>query len=225
MKTILKRYCAGMVLLAALAARAQTLTYSNSITLSGGNPADEMAFDLPQFNPAQGTLDSVTLMIYSTFQYQFTYSGLSASGVLTYTPSNSLSFLYNGSDLLSQENAGGYTFNASLPSHGQSFTPASPLALQGASNFSDALDLANFTGAGDVPLSGEYYFLPTVTWTSGTVTWSADSSATMEAVVTYDFTAAPEPGVTDILCAGVAVLALTRLRYRRKYFVPANDAD
>lgn len=225
MKTIFKKLCTGTVLLAALAAQAQTLTYSNTITLSGGNPANTMAFSLPQFNPVEGALDSVTLTMYSTFQNQFTYSGLSASGELTYTPSNSLSFLYNGSDVLSQENAGGFTFNASLPSRGQSFTPASPLALQGTSLFSGASDLANFTGTSDVPLSGEYYFLPTVIWTSGTVTWSADSSATMEAVVTYDFTVAPEPGIMGLFCAGAAVPVLAGMRYWRKRFVPARHID
>ena len=210
-----------MVILTAYAAQGQTLTYSNTIMFAGGNPATEMAFDLPQFNPADGTLDNVTLAMYSMFQDQITFNGLSASGELTIMPTNSLSFLYNGSDVLAQENDGGFTFSASLPSSGRSFSPAPPLTLQGTSLFSDTSDLANFDGTGDVPLSGECYFLPNVTWTSGTVTWSADDTATMAAVVTYDFTPAPEPGVMSILCTGGVVLAFTRVRYWRKRLVPA----
>jgi hypothetical protein len=227
MKTILKKFCAGMVLLMALAiqAQAQTLTYSNSLTLSGANPASVMAFDLPQFDPSSGTLDSVTLTMYSTFQNQFTYNGLSASGELTFTPTNSLSFLYHGPDVLAQENAGHFTFNASLPSNGQSLIPAATLSLQGTSQFSDASDLANFIGTSDVPLSGEYYFLPMVTWTSGTVTWNANDSATMEAVVMYDFTVVPEPGVTGMVCLGGLIFALHKNRCWEKCFIPPKNLD
>ncbi|HTR41934.1 MAG TPA: choice-of-anchor E domain-containing protein [Pseudomonadales bacterium] len=225
MKTIFKTWWAGTILLAAWAAQSQSLTYSNSITLSGGNPANVMAFDLPQFNPANGTLDGVTLTMYSAFQNQFTYDGVLASGKLTFTPTNSLSFLYHGSGVLAQQNAGGFTFNAGLPSHGGSLIPEASPVLDGQSIFSDALDLANFTGTGDAPLSAEYYFLPTVTWTSGTVTWSANSSATMAAVVTYHFEVVPEPGVAGILCLGGLAAALYRPWFGRKRFAPAKRTD
>lgn len=218
MKTMLKICCAGVLFLAALAVQAQTLTYSNSIVVTGGNPPTAMPFDLPQFNAADGILDSVTVTMYSTFQWTFTYNGLSASGKLAFTPTNVLSFLYNGSDVLSQANFHSFTFNATLPSSGQSSLPSGTLNLQGNSSFSDASDLLNFTGTGDVPLSAEYYFLPTLTWTSGTVTWNADASATMAAVVTYDFTSVPEPGVASILSFGALAFVLHKRRYWRRFF-------
>ena len=212
MKTILKKLCTGAVLMAAWAAESQTLTYSNSITLSGGNPANVTAFDLPQFNAANGTLDSVTLTMYSSFQYLFTYNGASASGQLTFTQTNSLSFLYNGSDVLAQQNSRGVTFNAGLPSTGQSSTQPVPPVLRGQSIFTDSMDLANFTGTGDIPLSAEYFNQPTVTWTDGTVTWNLTDTATMAAVVTYNFEPIPEPGAIGILSLGSLMFLLRKRR-------------
>jgi hypothetical protein len=219
MKTILRTFCAGIVLLVALPAQAQTLTYSNSITLSGGNPANVMTFDLPQFNPANGTLDSVTLTMYSSFQYLFTYDGGSGTGQLTFMQTNSLSFLYNGSDVLAQQNTKGITFNATLPSTGQSSTQPLPPALRGKSIFSDGPDLENFTGTGDIPLSAEYFNQPTVSWTGGTVAWNLTDTATMAAVVTYDFETVPEPGAIGITCLGGLIFALSGNRFWQKGFV------
>lgn len=223
MKTILKIYCVGIIALAALAARAQVLTYSNSIVVTSGDPPTSVAFDVPQFNPADGTLTGVTVSMYSTFQWTFTYNGLSASGQLTFTPSNSLSFLYDGFDVLSQGNYHIATFTTVLPGSGQSSTLPGNLSLQGQSSFSDTSDLLNFTGTGDAPLSAKYDFVPTVTWTSGTVTWSADASATMAAVVTYDFTPVPEPGAVSILSFGALTCVLYQHRRSRKFFARANS--
>lgn len=216
MKAILKTSCVGIVLIAAFAVKAQTLTYSNSIVVPGGNPPTAMAFNLPQFNPANGTLDSVTLTMYSSFQFLFTYNGLSASGELTLTETNSFFFLYRESDVLSQRNFVPMKFTAALPLQGRFWVPPADPTLQGQSAFSAAADLANFTGTGQIPLSAEYYNQPTVTWTSGTVTWSQDASATMAAVVDYDFTPAPEPGVVGMMCFGMLGFALLKCRYWRQ---------
>jgi hypothetical protein len=218
MKTILKIRSAGVLLLAACAAQAQTLTYSNSITVTGGNPPTAVAFDIPQFNPADGTLTSVTVDMYANSQYNFTYNGAFASGTLQFKPADSLSFLYNGSDVLAQDTSPPFTITAGLPSTGQAYSLPSPPSSQGESLFTLAPDLANFTGTGEAPLSAENDFDPTVTWTSGTVTWSATGSATMVDIVTYDFTVAPEPGVISLACAGGVLFAFHRCRYWRKAF-------
>jgi hypothetical protein len=212
MQTILKPYCAGMVFLAAFTAHAQSITYSNNLTVNGGNPPAAVAFSLPQFNPADGTLDSITLTMFSSYQFLFTYNGASAAGQLVFTQSNSLSFLYNGADVLAQKNFNSARFTATLPSSGQASLPPSALTLQGESIFSNASDLANFTGPGDIPLSAEYFDLPSVTYTEGSVTWSLDSSATMTAVVSYDFEAIPEPGITTMTILGGVALALVNRR-------------
>ena len=199
MKTVPKTCCPVIVLMAAFSVQAQTLTYSNSIVVPGGTAPTVLAFNIPQFNLSEGTLDSVSVTMYSSFYFLFTYNGSSASGELTFTQTSSLSFLYNGSDVLSQRNFGPFTFTAGLPSQGQSFTPPAALTLQGQSFFSDVADLAIFAGTGEIPLSADYYNEPTVTWTSGTVTWSLDDSATTAAVVTYNFTPVPEPSSMSLL--------------------------
>jgi len=219
MKPVTRKILAFSVLLTAATAHADFLTYSNSIVVPGGNPPTVMAFTIPQFNPSDGTLDSVTLTMYSSFQFLFTYDGSSASGVLTFTQTNSLSFLYNGSDELSQFNFGAFKFTADLPSRGQAFTPATAPTLRGQSIFSDAVDLANFAGMGEIPLSADYYNQPTVTWTSGAVTWSQDASATMAAVVTYDFTPIPEPSTIGFLFVGGLLFALRNRITNRGHFV------
>lgn len=215
MKTILKTCCAGTILMTALAVRAQILTYSNSVVVPGGNPPTVMAFNIPQFNPSDGTLDSVTLTMYSSFQFLFTYDGSSALGQLTFTQTDSLTFLYIGSLVLSQANLGPFKFTAGLPSQGQAFAPATAPILRGQTIFSDAADLANFTGMGEIPINAEFYSQPTVTWTSGTITWSLDDSATMAAVVTYDFTPVPEPGVMSLLILSSLALCYPNYRPRR----------
>lgn len=212
MKAILKTCCASMIFMSALAGEAQILTYSNSVVVPGGNPPTVMAFNIPQFNPSDGTLGSVTLTMYSSFQFLFTYDGSSALGQLTFTESNSLTFLYNGSQVLSQANFGPFKFTAGLPSQGQSFAPATAPILRGQTVFSDAADLANFTGVGEIPVNAEYYNQPTVTWTSGTITWSLDDSATMATVVTYDFTPVPETGVMASLLISLVGFALHQRR-------------
>jgi len=212
MKAIPKACCASVILMSALAVRAQILTYSNSVVVPGGNPPTVMAFNIPQFNPAEGTLDSVTLTMYSSFQFLFTYDGSLALGQMTFTQADSLTFLYNGSQVLSQANFGAFKFTAGLPSRGQSFAPATAPTLRGQSIFSDSADLANFTGTGEIPLNAEYYIQPTVTWTSGTITWSLSDSATMAAVVTYDFTPVPESGVMASLLVSLVVFALHQRR-------------
>lgn len=215
MKAILKTCCASMILMSAFAIQAQTLTYSNSLVVPGGNPPTVMAFNIPQFNPSDGTLDSVTVTMYSSFQFLFTYDGSSALGQLTFTQTNSLTFLYSGSQVLSQANFGAFKFTAGLPSQGQSFVPATAPILRGQTIFSDAADLANFTGMGEIPLNGEYFEQPTVTWTSGTISWSLDDSATMAAVVTYDFTPVPETGVMASLLVSLVVFAVHQRHERR----------
>jgi hypothetical protein len=199
MKTIPKTCCPVIVLVAACSVQAQTLTYSNSIVVPAGTAPTVMAVNIPQFNPSEGTLDGVNVTMYSSFDFLFTYDGSLASGELTFTQTSSLSFLYNGSDVLSQRNLGPFTFTAGLPSQGRSFTPPAAPTLQGQSFFSDVADLAIFTGTGQIPLSADYDNEPTVTWTGGTVTWNLDDSATAAAVVTYNFTPVPEPGSLSLL--------------------------
>lgn len=223
MKTIFITCCAGLIFLAAFAARAQTLTFSNSIAVSGGNPASIVPFDIPQFSPSDGTLTSVALTLYFSSQSLFTYNGASASGTLTFFQTNSLSILYNGSDIVARDDYGSAIVNFGLPSTGYGSGSGPPLEANVV--FSDATDLANFTGAGEVPLSGEYYDLPTVTWTSGYVTWTLDDTATLTALATYDFAPAPEPGVICIACLGALGFIVRKHRYWRKYEVSAGCAD
>ena len=214
MKTIFYIPCAGLIFLAAFAAHAQTLTYSNSIVIQGGNPANVASFNIPQLNPAVGTLTSVILTMNYSFQSLFTYNGVSATGTLTLDQANSISFLYDGSEVVAGKNYGNSKFNAGLPSSGYSSGSAIPIETNVV--FSATSDLPNFTGTGEIPLSGEYYNDPTVTWTSGTVTWSMDATATLTALVTYDFTPAPEPGLLSILCFGALGFAAGKRRYWRK---------
>jgi hypothetical protein len=214
MKTILRIRWAALIFLAAFAAHAQTLTFSNTVVFPGGNPANVAPFDIQQFNPADGTLTSVVLTMDFSFQSLFTYNGASATGTLTLDQGNSISFLYNGSDVVAGKDYGTSVFNAGLPSTG--YSSGSGIPIETNVIFSAASDLANFTGTGEIPLSAEYYNDATVTWTSGTVTWSLDDNATLTALVTYDFTPTPEPGVMSLLSFGALGFAVSKHRYLRK---------
>jgi hypothetical protein len=169
-----------------------------------------VGFNIPQFDSANGTLNSVTLTMSGYAKSTFTYDGWGASGSLTVWQDNVLSILYNGSDMLAQRE---FLFLTStpfaLPSNGQSVWLG--FLSQSQLTFSSAPDLANFTGTGAVPVSAEYYNLPVVTITSGLVTWSLNNLSSMTANVTYDFTPVPEPGVISFLIiSGLAFVCRKR---------------
>lgn len=204
MKTSFRTTLALIILLTATAAQADFLTYSNVVAAPPGNPPAVVGFNIPQFDPANGTLNSVTLTMSGRALSTFTYDGSAASGILRVWQDNVLSVLYDGSDVLAQSQtlflSHNYPVTLPLPGNGMElwvlFLPQSQTV------FSSALDLANFTGMGAIPVGAEYYNLPVVTVTSGLVTWSLDNSSSVTAIVTYDFTPVPEPGVISILIVG-----------------------
>jgi hypothetical protein len=214
MSNRLKTHLSVLILLAAPAAHADLLTYSNAVAALSGNPPAPVGFSIPQFDPAKGTLNSVAVTISSRGLSRFSWDGWLASGQFTVWEDNLLSFLYNGSNVLAQNEfllmSPGYPNGFPLPSAGQTVSVAHPATNQ--VTFSAASDLANFIGTGDIPLSAEYYSQPVVTVTGGLITWTFDNSSTMTAVVTYDFSAVPEPGLAGLFFAGALLFTLRKSR-------------
>jgi hypothetical protein len=122
---------------------------------------------------------------------------------------------------VAQDDYSGAISKFGLPSTGYGSSSGPPVEANVL--FSDAHDLANFIGKGEIPLSGEYYDLPTVTWTSGSLTWNLDDTATLTALVTYDFAPAPEPCVISIVCLGV--LGFTMRTFCRTWDVSRGNGD
>lgn len=157
-------------------------------------------------------MNRVTLDLYIFGISRFSWDGSSGQGQFTAWEDNLLSFVYGGSNVLFQSEfillSPGYPSPFALPSSGQSVSVTNPRPYE--SIFSSESDLANFTGTGNIPLSAEYYCLPNVTVIGGPMTWDLNNSSKMTAVMTYDFTPAPEPGVPGLFVLGGLLVRVCR---------------
>jgi len=215
MKTIPGTTLAFTILLTATAGRADFLTYSDIEAVTPWNPVIPVGFNIPQFNPADGTLNSVNLTMSGYANSTFSYNFLGSGGITVWQDLE-LSVVYNGSDVLAQNEAfflsPNYPTPVPLPGNGTMVWSSS--LPQSQVTFSSALDLANFTGTGNVPLSGECYNVHTVNVTGAPAPGETTlvNSSHLIAVVTYDFTPVPEPGAIGLTCLSGLMFAFRKRR-------------
>jgi hypothetical protein len=202
------------VLMFASVTQAAFLTYSNTVAASPGNPPIAAPFNIPQFNAANGTLDSVTLTLSGYDQSFFNYNGVSAHGGLTVWQDNILSIIYGGSSVLAQAESifVSPTYPTPIPLPGNGSFVWSGSLPKSQVTFSSSPDLNNFTGIGNIPIGAEYYNNPTVTITGSPVTWSLNNSSSMTVVLMYNYTPAPEPGAIGFFFVGGVTFCVVNAR-------------
>ncbi len=209
-----------LLLLAAAATKADSLSYTNTIAVPPGNPPARVGFDIPLFDPAMGTLQDVRLNISGNFTSLFSWTELSG-GSLTAWQTNALSIFY-GNSVLATKTAIFLSLGYPNPinGNGQQLWGASltPQAL----TFKLASDLANFMGTGTVPLSAEYYNRAVVNLFGPPGTWSLNNQGSVTVAVAYDYLVVPEPGSVWLIMAAGLLAALRRHGTLTKWQEPSH---
>jgi len=207
-------------------ARADIITYTDIENVSVSDPAIFQPFNIPQFNPAFGTLSSVNVTISGLVQTSLAFTNWSNSsdGVMM-QEQNKLLALYNNSQM-TVSNA--FIFRTTSYPHLQLvganggvysqtwFYDLSPVVF--ASSHPDDLD--NFTGLGNVPLAAGFVSDTYMTMSGGNYQYSVQTTASETATVTYTFNSAapvPEPSAALLLSIGsLAICGVRGFKSRRR---------
>ncbi len=202
MKTNPRIYWAAWFLSAAFLAQGASLSFTNTTVLPPSSSPASVGIDLPGFDTGLGTLQGVRLSCYGIVQSLFNWNEPGGAGLVLWQTNNVL-VMYAGSDVLDSRAAvfrsAGYP--APVNGSGQQIW-ASSLARK-SFVFSLESDLANFTGAGAIPVSAQYYSLTVVTPSGPAGTWSLANEASVTVELAYDFAVIPEPGAAWLLGAGI----------------------
>jgi hypothetical protein len=211
----------SLCVLAASHASAEMVSYSTAIPASDGAGHNSLptsaSFTLPEFNPALGTLESISIKFALSYQgevdiYNFSGSTQTASASSTVplnftapssgAPSVNAAYSVTGVSLTSTPASN--AFLGPVLSTTLSFNPTSPnfAAYEGVGSSDYSL------GYGDGTYSG------TSTAPGGTVFFGGDANSSGTASVVYTFAPAPEP--TTLALLGSGLLAIGGLRYRRR---------
>jgi hypothetical protein len=203
--------------LAAISAPAAVNSFTNTVSILPGNPPAEVAFSLPKFDPAAGTLNGVSLAISGFGRLTIEYTNSPGAGATVFE-TNAISVLYNHSNIVYQKAFTLQNHNYPNPLPGSNGIDVSGQSLIQPSPFLFTLpsDLANFTGTGNAPLSAEYFGITTVTVVGGPVLWNVTPFGSVTAIVSYDYAAVPEPTSWSLLTAGV--LTGSMVRHRKRIF-------
>jgi hypothetical protein len=208
-------------------AQADTLTYSNTQILPAAyhNP---QGFNIPKFDPASGTLNSVLVTIGAgsesssiVFVNPVTFNG----GVKYHEDGAVLAFYNVSTTLLSDSfswqtpHYNGIGINAyERPGAGQTYTASwGPHTVPSASTtFTSPADLANFTGAGNAPLSAEFDRSNQAGFYGNGYTFNQNGSTTLPATVVYDFTPIPLPAAVWAGLSMFGAMGGVRILRRRR---------
>lgn len=206
------------VLLSASAssARADIYTYTDIQNVSASDPAMFKSFDIPQFDPAMGTLENVSVTISGLVQASLAFTNWSSStDGLKMQEQNTLSVLYNNSQTMVSSNC---VFQTT------SYPGMQPVAANGGvylqsciynlctTVFASSLeaDLADFTGLGNVPLAAGLVSDSYMTVSGGNYHYLVQTAGSETATVTYSFAPVPEPSAA--LLVGLGCLAICGVR-------------
>lgn len=207
----------GAVLIANVT-QAVTVSYTDTLNLNGDyNPHDP--FNLPQFNPAWGTLNSVAV---DAFASAYRWLDLTNNGISTAylyaVASMSVTIRYDATALAS--NSGSWqTPHYGLPgmegmepvAPGQTYSfNCGPLVIDQDFLLTEAADLARFTGTGTAPLQGMVGGGAGYGAIGGRIARAEGASSTWVMTVTYNYDV-PEPAPFLLVApAGAALLRRPR---------------
>jgi hypothetical protein len=189
------------------------------------DPANPVAFNIPQFNPSLGTLTNVTLIVSGSAESTLNFTNWDGpTGGVMASETNALFVNYN-SGTVAQNNfiwlTTGYPAvqqpGASGGVYSQSWGPETVAYMD---NFTLAPDLANFTGMGNIPVSARFDVWFNLYATGGNNTWSVATLSTFTADVYYDYAPVPEPSSFGLMFGGLGLLAWMRRARRQSRVKP-----
>ena len=204
----------SLVLILSASAPADIVTYNYSQPTTTTNWTE--TFAVQQFNPALGTLNSVTLNLDGDLSQTFQFENLDGPGTITF--SNGLTtgcmfeLEYSGGSnllLLDIENTPTYAFDdfdGNIDFTGTSGNTDTVGVIDSFFDvFTDVPTLSAFTGTGTIDLdaiaTGRSYYEAT----SGNIIVGVMTTAGADVSVTYDYTI-PEPATIGLLALGSAAL-------------------
>lgn len=202
-----------------LSASAQVLTYYDTENiLSPSYPEVYQAFNIPLFNPADGTLDSVSVTMSGVVQDSLSFTNFDGpTGGIAMSEDASLTVQYNDSQNIAE---GDFVFQTTdyptLQKPGadggvylQNWTGTlSPVDF----DVSDPTDLADFTGVGNAPLAVGLSDSVGATISGGNYSYNNDTTGSGTVEVQYYYTPVPEPTTLALAGLGLGMLFV----YRRK---------
>lgn len=221
--TILKTFGAVSslaIVLAVSGARADILlTNMQTVAIPPSDPATYVEFTIAQFNLA-GTLQSVQLTVSGSASASLIYTNMSAGNTgVDLQESNTFSIAYNNSSALVSNTF--FFQTAGFPSYvypvgpGQGYDTnwsqsVGPVTV----NYTSPGDLANFTGAGDIPVTSGFddYFSGGASGGNNVFKVMTTGSATAQVI--YDYTVIPEPSTCGLLLLGLGSL-LAAARHKK----------
>jgi uncharacterized protein (TIGR03382 family) len=214
----MKISCVGAAIAAALAgaANAEIVCYSGSVALATTNWSNSIV--IPQFNPALGTLNSISWTLNGSVAGSASYESLDASPTtVTLNLSATLTLFAPDSSTLQvtipsvsvSEGAGAFDGSVDFDgASGSAFNSLSGASSGSGSSTSPAL-LAAFTGGGTVSLAVTGVGSSNGTG-AGNLLLLFQSLAGADAQVCYDYTPIPTPGALALVGAGLAVAGRRR---------------
>ena len=213
------------IILAASAGRADVLSTNTSTTeiSSPAYPLTWLTFDINQFNPALGTLNSVQLTVSGQVVANLIFSNYDgATGSVRIDQFTTFQIAYFNSSstnlLVDDEN-----FEWSTPGFptriqvgaGGAYTHSWGPENEGpvTQNYTLPSDLANFTGMGVIPVAAQLSATTEEDTSGGNYFVSMNTSGSATAEVIYDFTPVPEP--TTIALVAIGLLGALMIRRRK----------
>ena len=211
---------------------ASTIQYSNSIslTLTDWGPLN---ISLTQFNPALGTLNSVTFNISSTVSALIKFENLDTGNPNSITanlnfevdfsaPDGSSDSLFfsdssvNSGTLAANTNGGNPDGYTGADSFTTTATYPADSNLRATDSFGSGVDFSYFMGAGTFDLTADALATAQGSTLDDNFAALINTSADAQATVIYDYEAAQTPEPATFLISGCSIFGLVLYRRKRR---------